>query len=820
MEIEFIPIDYDYFDFEEKNYIRIVGRTNKGKKVCIIDSYEPNFWVILKSGHEKEASKLAEKISKLEVKNSARKSKVTKTLIKDKKFLGRPVKSIQVFVTNHKDMHDIASEIGDSPYIEARREFDIPIITKYIKEKNVLPLHWYTIKGEIISDQDFGGFADSIDIEICLKADSIKESKSQQEFQPKVLAYDIETSATELGKGKIYMIALYGKNFEKVLTWKKTKSPQKYVEHFKDEADMIEGFVKTVNEYDPDVLTGYFSDGFDLPYLKAISQKHKTKFNLGITEKGPTFTKGRIPSGKIPGIVHIDIYRFIRYVFSQYLQSESLSLNEVSKELIGESKNDFDFARLSNMKDSDWKDFISYNLQDTRVTYKLFEKIWPDIKEFCKIVKEPLFDMTRASMSNLVENYIIHNLDRFDEIAEKRPMNNEIAKRRSYGKFEGALVLEPKPGLYNDMAVFDFTSMHASIIVSFNISKSTLLEKKEKNSYETPVFNLDGKHKSFYFTKEKGFFPTLLGEVVDLRKKYKAEYQKDQNAMTKARSNAYKLLANASYGYQAFFGARYYCREAAASTLAFVRDFSTNSINKIKDAGYNVVFSDTDSIGFERSGKTKEETDKLLKKLNSELPGIMELDHEGYFKRGIFVSARGSTTGAKKKYALLDEKNKIKIRGFETVRRDWCGLTREMQSEILQMVLEDGDFKRALEKLKQTVKNLKTRKVDNSKLINKSQLKHPINEYLTKGPHVKAAQKMLKKGLSVTAGMLIEYYIGETNIKTKTIGEKVYLPEEKARYDIDYYLNNQILPAVENIFEVFKVDVREIMEGESQKKLF
>ena len=42
----------------------------------------------------------------------------------------------------------------------------------------------------------------------------------------------------------------------------------------------------------------------------------------------------------------------------------------------------------------------------------------------------------------------------------------------------------------------------------------------------------------------------------------------------------------------------------------------------------------------------------------------------------------------------------------------------------------------------------------------------------------------------------------------------------KTNYDIDYYLNKQILPAVENIFEVFNINIREILEGESQKKLF
>ena len=192
-----------------------------------------------------------------------------------------------------------------------------------------------------------------------------------------------------------------------------------------------------------------------MPYLKAAADKNGVDFSLGVDGRGPSFTRGRIPSGKIAGIVHVDLYRFIDAVFSQYLQSETLSLNEVAKELVGEEKEDFDFAKLGGMlarnsvpsklgtdvpsssrKDSDWCDFFSYNLQDSVVTYKLAMKIWPDVSEFCKIIKEPVFDVTRDRMATHVENHILHNLDRFEEIAEKRPGYGEIGERRAMGKYE------------------------------------------------------------------------------------------------------------------------------------------------------------------------------------------------------------------------------------------------------------------------------------------------------------------------------------------------------------------------------------------------
>jgi len=796
MEFEFVPVDYDYFDFDGMNYVRIIGRNEKGAKVCVVDSYDANFYLILKEGAD--AEKIVGEIKKVEVEKASRVTKVLRTEILDKKYLGKDVKAVRVFISNHKDAHDVASAIGDIDGIDKRREYDVPLITKYIKEKGVEPLKWYTVSGESLGIDDFGGLADALDLDICVSATKIEPLKTDKEFTPKILAYDIETSDRELGKGEIFMISLFGEGIRKVLTWKKCNMTEDYVEFCKDEADMLEKFVECVNEYSPDILTGYFSDGFDLPYLKGRADVHKVKLSLGIDGRSPSFTRGRIPSGKIAGIVHVDLYRFIDAVFAQYLQSETLSLNEVAKELIGEEKEDFDFVKLGNMTDKDWCDFISYNLQDAAVTYKLALKIWPDIEEFCKIVKEPLFDVTRDRMSAHVENYLIHNLDRFGEITEKRPLHNEIGERKAQGKYEGAFVFEPVPGLYENLVMFDFTSMYASVIVTYNLSKATF----------------DGKD----FLKAPGFFPTMLEEVIETRKKYKKEYAANPSGMLKARSNAYKLLANAAYGYQGFFGARYYCREAAAATARLAKENILSAIDKIEKEGHKIIYSDTDSIAFLQGDKSKDDVLKFLKKINSDLPGIMELDLEDFYARGLFVAKRGSTAGAKKKYALVDEKGNIKIRGFETVRRDWCRLTRDLQSKVLGMIMKDGDEKRALKLTKEVIGKLKNREVDLEDLMIRTQLRRPIDEYIAEGPHVVAAKKMVAAGVAVSTGMLIEYFVGDGS--GKRIGDRVYLAGEKVKYDIDYYLKNQILPAVENIFDVFGVDVSAIADGESQKKLF
>mgnify|MGYP001607982825 CR=1 FL=1 len=822
--LNFIPLDYDYFDYNSKTYAKITGRDEKGKRVVIIDSCDIYFWVILHDNvKEKDIEKIRKKIQAIEIKKDSRTSNVIKTEVHDKKYMGKSVKAIKIFVTNLKDAHDIADHIGFKE-IEKRREYDLGFTTKYILERKLKPLVWYKISGELLNNSlEFGGIDSCLDVDICIKTEKIEELNNQLNFTPKILAYDIETDDFEIGKGKILMISLVGNNFKKVLTWKKPQTSKKdFVENYKDEEQMLKAFIRYIKEYSPDILVGYFSDEFDLPYLRARAEQNNMRLNIGIDGSQPVFSRGRNLTVKIKGIIHIDLLRFIKTNYSQYLQSETLSLNDVANELLGETKKQWEHKHSSKINHDEWEDYFEYNLQDSILTYRLAEKAWPDMQEFTKIIQEPLFDISRDGMSAHVENYIIHNLEKFNEIAEKRPMHDEIGERMEREKYEGAFVFQPKPGLYENICFFDFTSYWPSIIVTFNLSRSTLLPKKEKDSLEVEISG-----KKVYFSKKPGFFPLMLKEIIEKRKQYKQEYNKNPGPFTKARSNAFKLLANASYGYQGFFGARYYCPEASASTTAISRDFTKKTIELINTKGYEVIYSDTDSIAFKLNKNTKKDALKLLEEINKNLPGIMELDLEDFYKRGIWVTKRAGDFGAKKKYALIDEKDKLKIRGFETVRRDWCTLARITQNKVLNYILREGNEEKALEYVKQIITQIKERKIELKEILIRTQLKKSIEEYKSESPHVTIAKRMREKGMPVDIGMLMQYYISEpeSHQKTRTgktkgpIRERARLPEEKGQYDIDYYLNNQILPAVENIFDVFNINIKEIMDGKKQMRL-
>ena len=820
MKVKFIPLDFDYLDINEKEVIRIFGRTKEGKRCVILDSINPYFWVLPKE--HADLKKFSEKIYEIDVKNYGRKARVLDVLIKDKKFMGKNIRAVQVFVENHKDIPLIVEVIKRMKETDAKKEINFSLITRYLIEKEITPLKLYSVEGRVLEKEEIENLKWNLDSDMVIEASLIKQEENE-DFKPKILAFDIESAEFEIGKGEILMVSVAGEGIEKVIVTRKFDGKTKNMIFVKDERELIQEFVKTVKNYQPDILTGYFSDGFDMPYIRERAEKNRLKLGIGIDGSSISFIKGIIQSSKITGIVHIDLYKFVNTMISYILKSETLSLNEVASELIGEEKLKFDMKKtashITKGRDIDWESFALYNLQDSAITYKLALKLWPNISELTKFIGEPLFNVSRASYSQLVENYIIHNLKEFNEIAENRPSHDRIAERRKRKKYEGAFVFQPSPGLYENIAVFDFRSLYPSIITSFNLSPSSIQED-EKNAYETPEMQEGKKKIRFYFNKKKSIIPILLQRLLDERKKIKEQKKKEKTAILEARDYNLKTLANAAYGYYAYSGARYYSPESAASATAIGRYYLHETIEKIEKKGYKVIYGDTDSIVILLENKKEKDALEMLKDINEKLPGTMELELEDFYKRGIFVTKRTGNQGAKKKYAMLSKEGKIKIRGFETVRRDWCDLAKEVQDKVLKAVLEEGNAESSLKYVKKIIKELKEKKIPVEELIIKTQLKKGILEYENIGPHVTIAKEMINRGMPVREGAIIEYVVSRGKPKER-IRDKARLPEDmkEGDYDLDYYINNQIINAVGSIFEVFNIDLKELSEGKKQKKL-
>ncbi len=638
---------------------------------------------------------------------------------------------------------------------------------------------------------------------------SILDNKIElyKNFKPKILAFDIETTSDgsfpDPLKDKIVSISYYSKDFEKVSIIRDFKKKHNYINSVKSEKELLKDFQETINEFNPDILTGYNSDIFDMWFIKERASKNKIKLTLTPLNEEPFYTRGtrNAKPVKINGITHLDAYIFIRNVLAPRLKTNSLSLDNVSKEMLGQKKIEFDVLPHEvwlDKSDENMNRFAEYNLLDSKLTYLLTEKILPIALQFSKFTGLPLFDVTRMRYGRLVEQFIIKSAIEQDRVIENRPSNEEISIRRST-QAEGAFVYQPTPGVYKDVRVFDFRSLYPTILIAHNIDKYTM---KTEGSEEEKI-NLPDKA-VFFDRSEKGFIPALIERIITRRFEVKAELKEceknsDEYVTLDAESYGLKILANAFYGYLAFFGARWYSLDCARSITAMGRKYIHDTISLAEKHDIKVIYGDTDSVFLIDSktiDKFKEETNKLL-------PNPMELEEEGLFKSGVFLEKKGSGAGAKKRYALLDQNDTLIVKGLESRRGDWSKLAQKAQVEALNKILTEVDGKPALEKIQNIISDIRNGKIDIEDLIITNKLTKQLHEYKARGPQVAAGELLAQTGIKVGAGTIVKYVISKGS--SKRIRDRVKLPEQikLEEIDEDYYINNQVIGATYKILELF-----------------
>ena len=795
--VEFYLLDIDY---DSKGAVMLFGRTESGKRVIAKDNGYKFYFYFL--GGDLEDIKKRMEFVKL----SNEGYEIVKTEMCKKNFFDRGVEALKVYVNHPAAVRYVREEFEGIEIKEA----DINLGKKYLIDKNITPLTLCAAEGYLENVK-------GIDVIEHAKVEPVEGNFISN---LRLLSLDIEvygfSGHFDDVDDPILMIGLRGNNFERVLTWKEFDDKQDFVEVLENESEMLKRFVDVVKEYKPDYILGYYSDGFDFPYLKARSEKLDVKLSLGLDGSALRLKMGIASKARIVGIPHIDVCKFIKTTMDESLKLDAYDLDSVAKEILNENKHEMSMDEINSAwENGDINRLCEYNLQDAYLCLEIFKKIKDNFHELVKLIGMTPFEISRLSYGQLVENYIIKRAKEYKEIIESKPMHNDVVARRM-DSYQGAFVMEPKPGLYDDVVMLDYRSLYPSIIISKNISPSTL---NKNNGHKTPPIKIGNKEVVYYFDDNKiAFIPSLIKEIIIRRSRIKEILKKEpDNNILKARSYALKTLGNSAYGMFGFFGARYYSRECAESITAFGRKYIQDTIEKAKEKGFNVVYSDTDSIALILGRKTLDDAKNFLKEINDELPEFMELELEKYYKRGIFVAKKGKVQGAKKKYALIDENGKLKIIGFETVRKDWSLIAREVQENVLKMILIEGEHENGLKYAKDVILRIKNKDVENGKMVILTQLKMDIDDYKQIGPHVAVAKKLRMDGMEVRAGSLISYIIKEGK---GMIRDKAVIPGRcgEGEYDAGYYINNQVIPAIEKIFEVFNVDVKNELNNE-QKNL-
>lgn len=808
MKSRFFLLDLDYRVAEGKTYLELIGRINGKKVVLLYGDFLPYFYVEF----EPQAKINVEELLTLTFDDYF----IVNVKKEKKRLLNSEKEFYKVYVNSPKGVKPLKNLIKQKVkgFVHGY-ESSVPYVKRFLYDNDFSTFSYYEVEIDYDTKLDF--FREYTVPSYLIK--SIKLSDVSEPYEPKILALDIETYSKnkEINpqKNPILFISLYGKDFTKVLTHKKINSTLDFIEVLDSEEEMLKRLNYYLNELDPDILVGFFSDGFDLPYLSKRAKVLGVDFNFGVDSKGLKISGSTFKHAKIKGIVHIDLYRFVRGVLRSSLNLETFSLNEVSKELLSKEKIDVNLDDLSdsweNNKDLDT--FAKYNLRDSELCYLILKKAFPIMDELGKLVSLPLFFVCRSNYSSLVEAYFLKREKEYNMISPNKPDEHELKERNSK-TYEGAFVYQPEPGFYEDIVVFDFKSLYPTIIVSHNISPETCNADCKKKIYSP--------EKDVWFCQdEKGFVPYVLEDLISRRSRIKElmkQADESDKAILYARQYALKTVANSIYGYLGYPYSSWYCYECARSITSFGRMYIKQIIETFSKKGYLVLYSDTDSIFVSLNGKSRDKVLALVEQINKRLPGIMKLDLQGFYKSALFVSAKDSDIGAKKKYALLDEKGNIIVKGFETIRRDWSQIAKEVQEKVIELILNKSSKEEIVNYVREVINDVKSAKLPLDKVILKTQLRKDVNLYESRGPHVVAAERLIKQGLDVYPGMIISYVVSKYGSK---LSEKIRLPTECTNndYDAEYYISRQIIPAIKTLVNVVGISEEDLLNDSKQSSL-
>ncbi len=833
MKLKLQVFDCDYVMLNGKPLIRIFGKTEEGDSVCVFanDSL-PYFY--LQTSEEN-----FEKISKeLKRKFNARTETVEKFIPIG--FQEKPTKMLKIIGNDPSkipEIRDFVKKYG-TPY-----EADILFKYRVLVDKDIYGMNWIEVKGKWIQTTTVKCRA--------FEAEEIRPIDYMKNAPLKYLSIDIEciphgNRLPDAEQDPIVIISMVfypeykGKNHLVLLA--KPISAENNIIGCKNEKEMLEKFVEVLLDYDPDVITGYNINSFDLPYLLKRLEVNKVKRDIGRCEKLPVIRK--LKNGysiSVIGRVVVDPYEIIRN--DVYIRLKRYDLNTVAKHFLNEEK--IDVKGIKEMKHlweggrEDILKFIAYCKKDAELALRLIieKNLLEKFFELAKISGLLLQDVF-GGQSQRHECKLLHEFKKRNFVLPCKPDENEIKRRKAERKkhgLKGAIVLDPKTGLHKDacVLVLDFASLYPNIIRTFNICPTTLIldEELEKKygHIKSPTGAKFVKHEI-----REGVLPAIVKELIEARKRVKKEMKREQDPekrrLLDAKQHALKIMANSLYGYLGFLPARLYLLEIANSITAFGRE----NILKTKELVENnfpveVVYGDTDSVFVKTKTTDLEEAEKLgieiSKFVSSNLPGYLTLEFEKIFKSFLILT--------KKRYAgwkferdrssPTGWRDDIEMKGIETVRRDWCSLTSETMKKVLDTILKEGNIFAAAEHVRKVIRDLISGKIPLEKLTIVKGLTKTPEEYDGTQPHVELAKKLRQRDptKAPVVGDRIEFVIVKGNqLLSKRAEDPEFVKEKGLEIDANYYIENQILPPVERIFEVCGITRAELLEGSRQQNLF
>jgi DNA polymerase II len=682
-------------------------------------------------------------------------------------------------------LKNFQSEAVDALYFNTQRELlnaaerlrklNIPIY-----ESDIDPARRYLMERFIYAQVSLTGEEIKQERSTLFINPAIKPTVVEPEF--KVLSVDIETGRDN----SVYSIAchLWGNCPEVKIVFirgkgKSTNKENAEILFTETEEDLLKIFIKWIKENDPDIIIGWHVIGFDLMFLE--KRCRDWNINFDIARKGNIILRNKIRGGyyaSIPGRIVLDGPISLRTAFYSF---EDFTLETVSQELLGTGKTiSSDIGKVEEINrlfEEDKLKLAEYNLNDTILVSEIFKKTG--------IIKQ---DIKRAQLSGLMMDRLGMMTAAFDhfylpKLHREGFVAPDVKDVEPAGQAAGGYVIEPVPGIYENVAVLDFKSLYPSIMVTFKIDPLSRLYN-DINPITTP--------QGYKFSSEKHYLPELISRLMDQRTA--AKKNKDRYL-----SQAIKILMNSFYGVMGSYGCRFYHPDLPNAITSTGQWLLLGSKDYLEQKGYKVLYGDTDSLFVKIKDKEAVDADssgsKIVNDLNKywkeklksdfNVESYLEIEYEKFYRKFVLTQSRGSESGAKKRYAGLigdDGDGKIEFVGMESVRSDWTRLAKDFQAELYNRILNDREVDVWINEV---VISLKKGKFDD-KLIYRKRLRKELDEYIKNvPPQVKAARMLDDKSNSVK-------YV---------ITKKGPVPIGLNPTDIDYthYIDKQLKPIADSI---------------------
>jgi len=568
-----------------------------------------------------------------------------------------------------------------------------------------------------------------------------------------------------------------------------------------NEEEMIERFQNFVLEKDPDVITGYNINGYDLPKLdERAKEVGIEEINLG-RDKGKLREKGQ-RYWSINGRIIADAWWSVK----SELNLKRETLNHVAEELLEEVKDDVDSSKIDKEWDERPEEVKKYCVKDAELALDILKEleVLSKAMDMGTVAKLPVEEGLNPRTSTLVDSILIRKAE---ENYVGVPLTSHGRKR---GKIKGGYVHSIEPGLYHWVSVLDFKSMYPSIIIQNNICFTTL---SKDGDIESPTGT-----KFLTPEQKKGLLPEILENLMKERDEVKEKMKQaegKEERYYRGLQNAIKVLMNSFYGVFASSFYRFTDPEIGESITAFARENIKQLIKELQDDGLKVIYSDTDSVFFQSPKENLEETIDISEKI------ARDYTREAIILEFEKILNPFFSHGKKKRYVgkVIWPEEDLLVRGYELRRSDSFQAQDEALREIFEYILDD-DVEGAVDRAKEWIREVKNGQIKLEKLvISRTCKRFGYYKNPDSMPNVQAAQKMKDLGYKFTPGMKVSWIVTDA-VKTPQEVEP-WLPDYEIEKEPDWkYYAKRIAKTLARVTEVFGWDKEALLAGNKQSDLF